>query len=271
MTGIQAGLGVAETTITTLGAATEASIAALQAVAITAIEAAGAANSVGSNGSNLASSIPLLGSLFSSGGAAADTGAQAVGGGLLALGYHRGGIIGHSPTFTRSVSLASSQNLPRFHSGGQMSHGGVKGTDLKPGERMIIAEDGEFVINKKTAMTIGADKLQKLNRAEATVTPRFHFGGMIREFSTGGLIDSNDIGSIPQWSSGRTDAPSSTTFQAGTIPQASLMLPGGSRGINNGPSANVAIFNNPQFQNRQSVGQASAQLAAAMESGKRNR
>jgi hypothetical protein len=187
--------------------------------------------------------------------------------------FHIGGSIG--PT------IWNIHNAPRFHGGGQMWNGsGMKGGgELKPGERMIIAEDGEFVINKRDAMKIGRDNLQKLNRGEATVTPKFHFGGMIQVFNhavaplvrfhDGGLIDSSDIASVPEWSSGRTDAPSSMTFQAATIPQNTLT--GGIQRSGNGPSANIAVFNNPQFQNRQSVGQTSAQLTAAMEAGKRNR
>jgi len=60
---------------------------------------------------------------------------------------------------------------------------------------------------------------------------------------------------------------------AAAMPQtATMATPGRSDGQGSaGSSVNVANFYNPQFQNRQSVGQTSAQLTAAMEAGKRNR
>jgi hypothetical protein len=249
--------------------------------------------------------------------------------------FHAGGIITTRPA--TNPSNVARETLPRFHDGGQMSGSSkMGGGELKAGERMIIAEDGEFVINKRTAAKIGMENLQKLNRAQATVTPRFHFGGAISpainvvqlsriaprfhfggtiqafintvapvlaRFHNGGIIASTHVAvnpqlkfprfhqggavlrsalSLPKYHDGGTVNPTerwsgtsadlSYMKQTGTISDAWMIPAGTSRGQNNnGPSANIAVFNNPQFQNRQAVGQTSAQLAAAMEAGKRNR
>lgn len=206
-TSIEAGVALAETTITTLGTTIEASISALQTAAITGIEGAAAAASGGGGSSSPLSSIPIIGqfaSMFSGGGGAAGGGGftdftavgsdsifssfpvGAHGGGLISSSmvsrrFHEGGAI--SPAIDSvQLSKAAQSVAPRFHDGGQMWNGDkMGGGDLKPGERVIIAEDGEFVLKKQIAMKIGSEKLEKLNRGEAMIIPkRFHEGGRVQ-------------------------------------------------------------------------------------------
>jgi hypothetical protein len=71
-----------------------------------------------------------------------------LGGGGAAVGvYHKGGTVGAAGGASRTVSPAVFANAPRYHKGGIVK-------DLKPGERPIIAQDGEQILKK--GQTVGA-------------------------------------------------------------------------------------------------------------------
>jgi hypothetical protein len=55
---------------------------------------------------------------------------------LTGLGYHEGGLVGGTPTFTRYVHPAYFDNAPRYHSG------------LRPDEVPAILQKGEWVLSR---------------------------------------------------------------------------------------------------------------------------
>lgn len=269
--GIQANVAIAETTITTLGTTTEAAIVALQAEAIAAIQAAAA----GQGASSALGGAANIGSLFSGGTAAAGAAASSE---FTAVGA--GEIFSTFPALLHEGGLVDA--MIRFHDGGIMGGGkimsqaGADQTGLKPDERMIIAQAGEFVFSKEAVRQIGLSKLEKANEMKQ-LWPKYHSGGMvhpeiryavnIERYHDGGSISLAEGWSNPGGSDMAFTIPTPLS-----MPQSAMMSGGRSDGQSDGGrSTNIAVFNNPQFQNRQSVGQTSAQLTAAMEAGKRNR
>ena len=152
-------------------------------------------NSVGqifsSGGSGIGS---LFSSIFSTSSSGVSAAASAIGswfaheGGQVDANFpirrlHIGGAISPAIDSVQLSKVAQSVS-PRFHDGGGMMGGKIGGdATLKPGERMIIAEDGEYVIKKQTAMKIGLKKLEQLNRDQAMITAKMHTGGIVMQNS----------------------------------------------------------------------------------------
>lgn len=63
------------------------------------------------------------------------------------------------------------------------------GGSIGSNETLIKAEPGEFVINKKAASVLGSNKLNALNSI-----PKYHNGGYIKGYQTGGRVQSNSGG-----------------------------------------------------------------------------
>lgn len=85
----------------------------------------------GGGASNPGGAFGLIGNLFGFGGANVFPAAPVLSGGL----YHGGGRVGPSPSTSRLVPSSIFMDAPRLHTGGW----------LKPGERPVIAMDGEEI------------------------------------------------------------------------------------------------------------------------------
>lgn len=83
-------------------------------------------------------------------------GAAAAAGGVAAAGAHRGGVMGQSRTFTRSVSADMFTNAVRYHTGGIVG--------LKPNEMPAILEKNEEVLTRD-------DPRHVLNGGRAAAAP----------------------------------------------------------------------------------------------------
>ena len=63
------------------------------------------------------------------------------------------------------------------------------------GEIPIMAQEGEYVINKNSAQDIGYHNLEKFNKGGLTALkklPKYHSGGVVQKFARGGDLRPND-------------------------------------------------------------------------------
>lgn len=176
-TAIDASLVSAQTNIQAIGATAEAALQAELQAALAAIEAAKMASQGGQSPGGMPS-IPFMG------GQGGDWTPATQGGGFDA--WDAGGF-GGSTAASGASSAASSSWIDGLMSMFSFAHEGgpVKGDmsalfadlKLKPNERPIIAEDGEFIFRKEAVQFYGLDWMNRANRK--LELPRFHDGGLM--------------------------------------------------------------------------------------------
>lgn len=86
------------------------------------------------------------------------------------------------PTAATRTNLAKLTKLRGFATGGT-----ARGTDTVP----ALLTPGEFVINKKSAQTIGYGNLSRMNRVQG-----YHAGGVVNQYARGGTVGGGAGGSL---------------------------------------------------------------------------
>lgn len=94
-------------------------------------------------------------------------------------------MLGKAFTSANSYNALSPDFLSIFFTGGAKKATGGK---IKGNEVPIIAEPGEFIINKDSAQKLGPKKLRSLNNAD-----RMHTGGFVGKFAKGGNVGSSGL------------------------------------------------------------------------------
>jgi hypothetical protein len=147
--------------------------------------AAATATNSSSGGGGGGGFLGMFSGLFGgSSSGAADAGAASEGGGLVAsMGYHQGGLIGKlhggglpSDFATLDLSGAHGEAAQRIMK--QLA-------GLKPDERVIVAQDGEYMLSKDAVRIAGVKNIAALNEMRASIFPRRHDGGAIGDLPTG--------------------------------------------------------------------------------------
>jgi hypothetical protein len=181
------------------------------------------------------------------------------GGGRVVVSEARSSMVEKTVNSTQITNVANSAGLSRFQAGG-----------LAPGEVPIIAHQGEYVVPKKVVDRIGVSNLdwirkngaipaevaaKALTRSERAM-PRFEGGGKIffhtralPSFDFGGQVGSSE------------SSPSVMAAPASLLER---------RTTSRGADAMTINIINPNFQNRQSMQQISAQLGRQVKAAARN-
>lgn len=114
----------------------------------------------------------------------------------LFTGMHDGGVVGRDSTFTRPVDMSVFSGAPRYHSGGLIG--------LQPGERPIIAQDGEMMLSREDVSNLnrgGARADGGSVTSNNQVTVHVHPNGNASASGTGGKDDETfyrQVGTVVQ-------------------------------------------------------------------------
>lgn len=179
---IEAASGVAQTAIQTLSSTASAAMTANQATAQTAITTAGTTAQAGIE----AVKVAALAAIEAAAAASSGGGGMPGGGGLPFMDMFGGGgggggfdILGGGGASAAGQGAGEIGSIMMMHEGGAIHE-----SPLRPDERMIIAQDGEFMMRKEAVRAIGLKNLEQWNRVGAIhesplQLPRFHDGGAL--------------------------------------------------------------------------------------------